>query len=286
MRKSFFLMLFAFAIVFAACSREEITSNEQAPTLALSESGILIEGDDADVILQNIDDVRDKLHVIAMAMAELSQDADFAEVVAQPLRDGTKAGNFAQPLGELISTDGTNSGIEQAYLSSMEASVGQLGGTAEQIASVRNIAASFQIAGETVYPKVTVSIIGARQGVEEEAQPNLDIRPQYIALSQSYSPGTLPAWEITEEGIDPVNINPATIYEANVWYIGIADIGPGNTGSGLAFKLLAQGEDCSCTVAASGSCIEEASNGTMKINCGSTDVNCNCPSDCSGAGNY
>ena len=34
-----------------------------------------------------------------------------------------------------------------------------------------------------------------------DEQTAIDIRPQYIALSQSYSPGTLPAWEITEEGI-------------------------------------------------------------------------------------
>jgi hypothetical protein len=286
MKKVILFSVMAIAISFASCTRDHVDADKNAPRLAAS-STILIEGPDASVIVDNISTVQSNLKLLAAALTDLSQDADFAEVVAAPLRNGTQAGNFAQPLGGLISSDGTNSGIDSDYLDVMEASLDDLGGSSEEIDLLGNIAARFEIADEYVYPKVTVSIIGTRKNTSAEDQNDIDIRPEYIAISQSYQPGNLPAWHITEEGVKEVTVNPEDIYEANVWYIGIADAGSNNLGSGLSFKLLAQGENCSCVIAMTGGdCSEMASNGSSILSCGSTNGNCDCPDGCSGVGQY
>lgn len=286
MKKVILFSVMAIAVAFASCSRDDVNAGQKAPRLAAS-STILIEGEDASVIVDNISTVQTNLKLLAASLTDLSQDADFAEVVAAPLRNGTKAGNFAQPLGALISSDGTNSGIDDGYLDAMEASLDDLGGSSSEIEALGNIAARFEIDDEYVYPKVTVSIIGTRKVTSAEDQNDIDIRPEYIVISQSYQPGNLPAWHITEEGVEEVMVDPSDIYEANVWYVGIADAGANNLGSGLSFKLLAQGEDCSCVIAMSGgNCSEMASNGTSILSCGSTNSNCDCPDDCSGVGSY
>lgn len=284
MKNLILFSMVAIAISFASCTRDDVSVDKHAPRLAAS-STILIEGDDASVIVDNIGTVQSNLKLLAASLTDLSQDEGFAEVVAAPLRNGTKAGNFAQPLGGLISTDGTNSGIIGDYLDAMEATLEDNGGSSSEIELLRNMAARFEIEDEYVYPKVTVSIIGTREITSAEDQNDIDIRPEYILISQTYQPGNLPGWQITAEGAEEVTVNPEDIYEANVWYIGIANEGANNLGSGLAFRLLAQGEDCSCVIAMSGGdCSELASNGTSHINCGTTNTNCDCPTGCSGAG--
>jgi hypothetical protein len=285
MKSKSILFLFALALILSACNREDQIKPDNNPSLAAS-TNILVEGEDANLIVENIELIRSNLDLLSRAVVGLAKDPEFVEYVATPIRQEEKVGNFSVPLGQLISTGGTNSTLIPSYLDAMEASVSNLGGSSADVAAVPSIAAAFEVADQMVYTKLTVSFLGAFASATMEERAGLDITPDYIAISQSYSPGDLPALQITESGANPVLMPASDIHTANVWYVGIAEAGAFEQSSGLNFRLKAQGEECSCTVAMSGLCIEEASNGGSKVKCGTTNHNCDCPNDCSGAGSY